>query len=291
MFDLFTTREIVALIYLTPFVVILIINMKARNAAYKVIQVACRYQIIIPFVILLLYAAILILGMTFFPFWKWMYLKDIIIWLLFVGVPMCFNATGQKLENQYFKNMVMDNIKLVALVEFFFNTFTFNFVTEFLLQIFLFFLLLLYEVSTTKNEYHDVKEILDIVLSIVGILLFLKTLHTAIVTYPGYDVTGLIVSLLIPLIFSLLYVPVAYLLALFSRYQLLFIRMRFKKDDNWKTIARYKAITICLCGLSIKKIAEFEEMCTKRVYIKMGKEEFSELVYDYQQRKKVECCA
>lgn len=64
--------------------------------------------------------------------------------------------------------------------------------------------------------------------------------------------------------------------------------MRFKEDENWKTIAKHRAITFCLCRLSIKNIAEFEEMCIRRMYKKMDKEEFNKLIYDYRKRKKME---
>lgn len=290
MLDLFTTREIAATIYIIPFILIVVLNKKIRNSAYKVIKVACSHQLIIPFIILLLYATIIVFGMTHFSFWKWIYLKDTIIWVLFVGVPVCFNATNRRIENHYFRNMVISNLKFSVLVEFFLNTFTFSLVTELILQAILIFLTLLQAISETKDKYHDVKKMLDAVLAIVGIVLLFKTVQNAIESYQEYDVEGWIISLLIPLIFSVLYIPAAHLLAVYSRYRLLFIRMRFKEDENWKIIAKHRAITFCLCRLSIKNIEEFEEMCIRRMYKKMDKEEFNKLIYDYRKRKKMESC-
>lgn len=225
--------------------------------------------------------------MTHFSFWKWIYLKDTIIWVLFVGVPVCFKATDRRIENHYFRNMVISNLKFSVLVEFFLNTFTFSLVTELILQAILIFLTLLQTVSETEDKYYDVKKFLDVVLAVIGIVLFYKTFQTALYFYPEYDVEEWVISLLIPLVFSLLYVPAAYLLAVYSRYQLLFIHMRFKEDENWKIIVRNRIITFYLCKLSIKNIAEFEKMCVKRMYKKMNKDEFNKLVYDYRNRKKV----
>lgn len=50
--------------------------------------------------------------------------------LLFVGIPTCFHSVGDKLEAHYFRNILIDNFKFTALVEFITGTFTFPFAVE-----------------------------------------------------------------------------------------------------------------------------------------------------------------
>lgn len=287
MFEIFTTREIVTGIYLLAFILGIAANKKVRKSAYKVVKVACSHQLVIPFVMLTIYAAIVVYGLTFFPFWQWIYLKDVVIWVLFVGVPICFNATDRRIEEHYFKNTVMKNFKFAVLVDFFINTFTFNFIVELLLQGLLIFLTLLQAVADTEEKYSNVKKMLDGLLAIIGIFLVYKTIKKAIEIYPLYDIEGWIISLMIPLLFSLLYVPAAHLMAVYSRYQLLFIRMSFKEAENRKIKISHRFRTIFRCGLSIRNISLFEAICVRRMYRMMAEEEFDSLIEEYTNRKKV----
>ena len=129
MLELFTTREIVALFYIILcFLVFTFLVTKKKDlriAVFNVIKVACSTQILIFFILLLLYAILIIYGISHFPFWQWAYLKDIIIWVLFVGVPICFHSASKELEDHYFSKVVLNNLKLSVFIDFFSKYFYF----------------------------------------------------------------------------------------------------------------------------------------------------------------------
>ena len=100
------------------------------------------WKIIIPILVLLLYGYIPIFLVKQLKFWKWIYLKDVCFWVIFVGIPFCLNVSAAK-EKSYFKNIILNNLKLVVVVEFIISSFTFNILIEFILQPILIFLILL----------------------------------------------------------------------------------------------------------------------------------------------------
>lgn len=277
MLDVFTTREIATGIYVIVFFLFVVLNNKFRASAFKIIKVKAIFerQLVISFIIILLYASIILFCMTRFVFWKWIYLKDILIWVLFVGVPVCFKATDRKIESDYFRNMIIKNIKLSVFLEFFLNTFTFSLIIELVLQAVLIFLTLLQVIAQTK-ERHRVKKKLDAILVLIAIILFYQTLQTTIAAYPKYDIEGYIINLLIPLVFSVIYVPVAYLMAVYSRYQLLFDRIRYNKN-----IIHYKMIVFFSCGLSIKNIVELEKIYIRYIDKNIDEKEFNSIIDKY----------
>lgn len=65
---------------------------------------------------MLIYAAAFVILLTFIPIWKWVYIKDISIWVLFAGVPACYKAIGKNINEHYFHDMFFDNIKFIVLV-------------------------------------------------------------------------------------------------------------------------------------------------------------------------------
>lgn len=168
---IFSTREIVSIIYLSLFIFYVISRKEVRTSLVNVIKAACKPKLIIPFMFMLLYACIIIGILYKSKFGDLIYIKDIIIWLLFAGVPVCFNAVNNTIEEHYFRHMITDNIKFAALVEFFTGTFTFGFLIELIMQPIITFFILLQAVSDTKEEYNAVSKLLNAIIAILGLLL------------------------------------------------------------------------------------------------------------------------
>lgn len=292
MFELFTTREIVTLIYIIFFfgvVTFLIATEKnIRNAFFDFVKTACSPQILIFFILLVLYAFFIILVISHFPFWRWFYLKDIIIWGLFVGVPICFHSVSWNLEEHYFRKVVSNNLKLSVFIDFFLNTFTFGIIAEFVLQGIIIFLSLLQAISSTEEKYASAKKLFDALLAIIGFAVFFQTIRVAIYTYPNYDIEEWIITILIPLVLSILYIPMAYLMALYSRYQLLFLHLRFKDSSNkWASLQyKYKVKVIFMCGLSLYNIVLFRNCYTRHMLDPISEKEFDTIVNEFKASRK-----
>lgn len=292
MLELFTTREIVAMFYIIScFLVFIFLVTKKKDlriAAFNVIKIACSSQISIFFILLLLYAILIIYGISHFSFWQWAYLKDIIIWVLFVGVPICFHSASKELEDHYFSKVVLNNLKLSVFIDFFLNTFTFGIITEFILQGILIFLSLLQAVSSTEEKYASAKKLFDALLVIISFAVFFQTIRVAIQTYSDYDIKEWIITLSIPLVFSILYIPIAFLMALYSRYQLLFLHLRFKDNNNqWVPLRNKDKVRVfLLCGPFLNNIVLFRNCYTRQMVKSISENDFGKIVNDYKASKK-----
>lgn len=104
MFEVFTTREISIGIYMV--IIAIIVCFKCRREVLNVLQYLFNIQLVIPFMILLVYVSIIIYCSTRMFFWNWIYLKGILMWFIFVGVPFCFNAVHNVLPKDYFTSEI-----------------------------------------------------------------------------------------------------------------------------------------------------------------------------------------
>lgn len=280
MLDLFSNRELALGLYALIFIVWLLCSRKIRPSTISIIKSACHRQLIIPFFFMLCYAGAAIYGLSCLSFWKWQYLKDIVMWVLFAGVPICFNAVNTK-EERYFRNIVIDNLKFTALVEFLFGTFTFSFIGELIVQPVILLLFLLQAVAEKEKECRAFKQFLDAVIAISGILLIYFTIKEAIISYIYLNVLDLLVSFLIPIVFSALYLPIAYLFAVYAKYQVLFVRMAFKSPKSKKLKRKHRWKILVACGLSYKEICRFEKEYVKRLYVSLPESEFTKLIQEF----------
>lgn len=225
----------------------------------------------------MVYAGLILYALSFFSFWDWSYLKDLLIWVLFAGVPVCFNAVSSTIEDNYFKKMIFDNVKYTALVEFFTGTFTFNILTEFIIQPVLLFFLLLQAVADTKEEYKPIKTAMNWIIPLAGFVILGFTLKNAISSIADVNTIGVLVSFCMPIFLSLMYLPMAYLFAVYAKYEILFARLKSKEPNNIINARRRMAI-IRICMLSYKKINRFTKTYLFHMYNNMTEAEFYKFI-------------
>lgn len=279
--SIFSSREIVAASFIIIIIIFAVSHKSIRPSAISVIRAALSKQIVFPFLLMIAYACLLTFLFSLSSFWKWYYLKDIIIWVLFVGTPICFNAALKGRDAYYFRHIITDNIKLAVLVEFLISTFTFPILVEILLQFMLLLLGMLQVYAGSKEEYASAKKLIDWLLAIIGLFVLVYSLIEAVKTYAELDLIDLLVSVITPLVFSVFYLPVAYLLAVYSEYQILFVRMSFKEPKDYKIQKTHRMKTLKACGLSLKKLDLFQKNVVPKMYPRLKEHDFQRLIIDF----------
>lgn len=280
MFDIFSTREIATGMWLIIFVAAIFIAPSVRKAAIRVIKVAFSRQLLIPFIAILMHAVVLTFLSMQLQIWKNIYIKDIVLWVLFVGVPVCYGAINSKTETHYFRNILIDNLKFAIIVEFLISSFTFSLTAEIIILPIICFFVMLEVVAEGRSEYQQVKKFISFVLAIMGFLFLGLTLKAAVETYSTLGLIDLLISFCIPIIFSIAYIPVAYGFGVYAKYQMVFIRMGFKEPKDKKIRRKHRYKVFLACGLSYKKINRFESY-VQRMYVRMNEDEFDNLIDEF----------
>lgn len=281
MLDVFSTREIVTGLYLLLIFLILLCNKKIWKSFIPVVKAACTKKLVIPFIALFVYGGLLTYFFRNMPYWKNVYIKDIIIWLITVGIPISFRAVGRGTEEYYFRNIFVDNFRLTAMVEFIVGTFTFSIWIELIMQPVIAFFVLLQTVSRFKREHIKLKKLMDWILTFIGFLILTFTIRAACGMYQEMNAVDTIVTFCVPIVFSVLYIPIAYLFALYAKYEIVFIRMSFKEPKDKKIIMKHRTAVLNACTLSIKKVHRFERECISNMYISMKQEMFDEIIDNF----------
>lgn len=102
LFSIFSTREIVSAIYLLLLCIFIIKKKSIRSSLLNLIKIFFSLKIQVPIFLLVVYGSIPVLILNQLSFWKWVYIKDIIIWLICAGLPCCMNISDAK-EHSHFK--------------------------------------------------------------------------------------------------------------------------------------------------------------------------------------------
>ena len=279
--DIFSTRELALGFYLLIVIVYCLAKPKCRSSVCDLIKCACAKKLSIPFLIMLLYAGLFVCILSLCSFWNWIYIKDIVIWVLFAGVPVCYGAANKTVDEKYFSSIIINNFKFAIIVEFIINTFTFSLITELLLQLGLFLLFALQSIAATKPEFKSAKKVIDGFIVIISIMMLYFTIKQAIATYAEHGVIDYFVAFFTPIVFSVLYTPVAYFMAIYAGYDTLFFRMYSKEVKDKKLRRKHRLLIIRACGLSHKRIQRFLYEYVKRMYVTIPETDFRKLIDDF----------
>lgn len=278
MLELFTSREIAVGIWTVIFVTLIftLTFRSTKQTIYSLIRKATNKYIIIFFVTIFAYATIWIKVLSIFSLWDWKYLKDIIFWVFFAGIPLCFNAVTIKNEN-YFWNAVKSNFKFVVFLEFIISTFTFSFIVEMILVPVASLLVLFSAVASTDDSYKSVKKFFSYLQVVIGFIILLFTAKSAVQHYLELNNIDMLISFTIPIIMTFVFLPLSYMYAIYAEYENLLLGMNFKLPKEKTIRRRAKWNLFRSCRFSWKKVHTFKKNHLAEIYRRMSEKDLDDV--------------
>ena len=279
--SILSTREWATLIWGCIFMLYVLCHREIRKSLWNVIVIFFDKKLRILWEIILLYVLTITMVFCYLPIWENIYIKDIIIWFLFSGLIYCMNAVSSEADETYIKKMLKDNLKFTMILEFFMSTFTFNIWIELAIIPVITIITVMNVIAERKEEYKSVHKLLDSILAIAGFWIFYETIKIGINEYRQLNIINTLVSFIIPIVYLILIIPLEYALELYSKYELLFLRMTFKEEKDKKTKIRHRVAVICSCRISVRRVLLFQREYMGRMYVKMKDNEFEKLIREF----------
>ena len=279
--SILSTREWATLIWGCVFMLYVLCHKETRKSFWNVIVIFFDKKLRILWEIILLYVLTITMVFCYLPIWENIYIKDIIIWFLFSGLIYCMNAVSSEADETYIKKILKDNLKFTMILEFFMSTFTFNIWIELAIIPVITIITVMNVIAERKEEYKSVHKLLDSILAIAGFWIFYETIKIGINEYKQLNIMNTLVSFMIPIVYLILIIPLEYILELYSKYEVLFLRMTFKEEKDKKTKIRHRVAIICSCRISVRRVLLFQREYMGRMYVKMKDNEFEKLIREF----------
>lgn len=279
--SILSTREWATLIWGCIFMLYLLGHKEIRKSFWNVIVAFFDKKLRILWEIILLYVLTITMVFCYLPIWENIYIKDIIIWFLFSGLIYCMNAVSSEADETYIKKILKDNLKFTMILEYFMSTFTFNIWIELAIIPVITIITVMNAIAEGKEEYKSVHKLLDSVLVIAGFWLFYETIMVGINEYKQLNVINTLVSFMIPIVYLILIIPLEYLLELYSKYEVLFLRMTFKEEKDKKIRLHHRIAVLRVCNFSVHKILLFQRKYLIQMYTSMKEDEFNQLIQKF----------
>ncbi|MBS1537682.1 MAG: hypothetical protein JST20_08045 [Bacteroidetes bacterium] len=232
--DIFSTRELSLLIWLTVLIITLTFGKEIRKSMLGVISAFFATKIVLVFALLTIYVGLIVFLLKSFSLLDVTLFKDTIFWFFSFAIVTFFSINKAK-DIGFFKSILVDSFKWTIFLEFLVNFYTFSLTTELILFPFILIVTTTQAFSQTDKKNEQVTKLLTNILSIIVTAYFLYALYKTLFDYKNVFTLHNLNSLVLPLLLTTLLLPFYYLLAVIMQYEELFIRADFMTNDKNKS--------------------------------------------------------
>lgn len=249
--DLFNNREKAIIFWVLIFLVWTLFQKDIRTSIFNVLKVLFQKKFLVVLTATLLYVGSVVLLFYKIQLWDVFLIKDTAFWILGVAFLLLINENRAIRDENYFKKILLDNLKLILVLEFIINLYVFSLWVEIILMPLLFVIIAMDAVAEMKKEYIPVKKVIDSILALRAVFFIIFALVSILRDYQNFATTDNLRAFLLPPSLTFAYIPFLYLLALYMAYENLFVRLdiSWKKDKALTKFAKQRILTLCLVNL------------------------------------------
>lgn len=192
--------------------------------------------------------------------WNMSLIKETVLYILssvfFVGKSVNIDK-----NSHLFRKQVFGNMKMTTIITYLVNLYSFSFWIEFFLLIIVSFFTTIYVYTEKKTDEQSTivhpfsKKVLFLIFLVyfVGLIIWLVTNWREIFT------THSILALLLPIMLGIMFIPYMYGIALYSKYELIFCRLRVLSENIGQKYNYRKRRNLILktCGLNLCRVKNF----------------------------------
>lgn len=259
----FSNREISIVSWSIICLIILIFSQrKDLKQIGSVIKMLINKYFVVIYFITGIYFYFIIKYLNRIGIWEISLYKDFIFWLLTTAFITLFNSNNLKTFND-FKSIILKLFSLTLIFEFIIGFYNFSLVGELVLIPTVTFISTLYFFADYKKEkegYLTVSKFLNSLLSIFGIAILIYTIYKVITT--GEDLLSIanLKSFLFAPLFTLLFIPIVYLIVVFMKYEDIFGNLTRSQFLNKKRKIKIKLLFIFFGNINLKFLDNAKEI-------------------------------
>lgn len=250
----FNNRELAIAFWLVLLAVWALRKPEIRKSIVGVFRAFWRVKIVVPVCLMLLYVSCIVVLLEAIGMWKIHLLKDTVVWFFVGAMAMMMRFATAEEAGNIFSKIFSDSIKIVILLEFLVNTYIFPFVVELILVPLLTFIAMIDVVASMNEEHAIVARVAQGIQIVAGLVILVVAINLAVSDFQNLKSLDTFRSIALAPLMSVLMFPFIYILIVFSKYELLFIRLDFGSEKT-RSLERYARHGIMMyAGLSLKRL-------------------------------------
>lgn len=253
--DIFNNREIAIAVWLLVISVYVLFSSKmveVRSLFGQLLSTFFVRQIMSVLGLMVAYMMFVVYFLSEMDLWNTEQIKNTIFWCVSVGFMSLLKIESIKKDKSFFKHSVLDNLKLLAILQFVVGVYTFPVWIEILLVPVLVLISVMAAIAEMDRKHHQVKVILEYCLSVFGIILIVYTLYMLATSFDEFANEKNAYDFFVPPLLTLFYLPFVFFMLVYSTYEQVFIRLKFSIENRLtRNLAKIYALVLINLRLSL----------------------------------------
>ncbi len=249
-----SNREIATIIWFSLFFVYFLSKKKLRSFIPKILKIILRVDFLLFFYSYFAFLFLVTSLLYYFNLWDIIFLKESIIWFIFSGLPIGVSVATNMVNSNFWKKLVIDNLKLLVLVEFIINSFVFPLIIELFLLPFIVIIVAINTYTQHHEKFKSIEKSSNIALSSVGLFILIYSLYMILSNIDSILDLKYAKAFLIPIVYSMVSIPYMYFFKVWVLYKQIFMRLKIGKERPWKLNLLIKLRLILFGNINIKKL-------------------------------------
>jgi hypothetical protein len=231
---------------------------------------------------MILYVGAVVLLFYAIDLWRITQLKNTIFWFLGTAFILLINSNNAIDDKDYFKKLLRKNLEFLVILQFIINLYTFSLAIELIILPSITFIIMIAAVAAMQQRNEVVKQAADSVLAIFGFFLIAYAIVSILDNFQGFATSENILSFILPLLLTFVYLPFLYFFALFVAYQDVFVQidMFLRRDQDLANFVRQKILISC--KVNLRKISRFTKEYTKKLTTLKNTDDVMALIQDFE---------
>ncbi len=277
--DTFNNRELAIFVWLSIAFIIIRFFPSIRKATYRLFDVFLKKKLFFLLLISIAYISIVIISLYHLGLWDFFLLKDTIYWFIMVGLVMVFRREKEIKDDNYFKNIIVENLKFTIVINFLSSFYYFSFWCEFAFIFFIVLWAFVYAVIKVQFNNKTAEYVIFGIIFIPIVLLFILSVKNIISSINEFADFDTLKVFLLPISLTLIFIPFALIIANYIEYELLFKRFNnFIKDTKLIRYAKWRSLIYF--KLNFKKIRSETQRIMRELCLNSAKDDIRKILRD-----------
>jgi hypothetical protein len=235
-----TSRETATTFWAIVFLVFVSFNRDVRKSFPQLFRFALNWKVFVPFACLVVYLSIVIWELKKIGIWTPNLLKDTTVWFAFSGIALSFSFLTKDFRGSVIKKLLVNNVKVIVLLEFIIGEYTFSLPVELVLVPIIGIIAALDVIAKTDKKNPSVAKVIEGIQSFFGFLIISFAIIHGVGDYRSLATFDSIRKVVLVPVLSLSLTPYIYLLLLWTSYENLFVYLRMNtiKDAGVRWYAK-----------------------------------------------------
>lgn len=226
--EILSTREWAIAIWVMAIIAYLVFSPKTNGIGEQFkgfLKAFFVRPIISTFLLMTIYVVIVVNIYSQVGIWEWHQLKNTIFWYFSIAAISLLKINSVKESPNYLKDSVINNIKLIGVIEFLTNVYTFNIFIELILVPILFILGAMLALAQNNKEHNPMEGLLNWVLGVVGSVILVFTVYMMVTNFGELATEEKAYDFFVPPILTLAYIPFMMFMVMYTTYENVFRRL------------------------------------------------------------------